>query len=259
MREKAIVSWSGGKDSALALYEMQQDYEIVTLLTTVTEQFDRVSMHGVRTSLVERQAESLGYALEKVLISQTCSNEEYEIKMRSVLERYRQAGVSSVIGGDIFLEDVRRYREEKLFTVGLKGVFPLWKRNTSELAHRFLTLGFQAILCCVDTSVLDQDFAGRLYDPETLARLPPRVDPCRRERRISFVCVRRPEHLSAWVLGTSKASPLLFRPGGSAPALRVGGVDYGLRLSSSRNAPGFKRWSATQLSRWICKTSTGAA
>jgi uncharacterized protein (TIGR00290 family) len=178
MREKAIVSWSGGKDSALALYEMQKDCEIVALLTTVTQGYDRISVHGVRTSLLERQARSLGLALEKVIISPTCSNEEYEIKMRTALEKYRQAGVTSVICGDIFLEDVRRYREEKLFTVGLKGVFPLWKRDTTELAHRFLALGFQAILCCVDTSVLDQEFAGRLYDPEMLARLPPGVDAC---------------------------------------------------------------------------------
>jgi uncharacterized protein (TIGR00290 family) len=178
MKEKAIVFWSGGKDSALALYETQEDWEIVALLTTVTEQYDRVSMHGVRTSLLERQAEFLGYALEKVIISNTCSNEEYETKMRVALERYRKAGVSAVICGDIFLEDVRRYREEKLFTVGLKGIFPLWKRETTELARRFLTLGFQSVLCCVDTSVLHEAFAGRLYDHDLLADLPPSIDPC---------------------------------------------------------------------------------
>lgn len=178
MREKAIVSWSGGKDSALALYEMQADCEIVALLTTVTEGYDRISMHGVRTSLLEQQAQSLGYALEKVGIPPTCSNQEYESKMLATLDRYRKEGVSSVICGDIFLEDVRRYREEKLFTIGLKGIFPLWKRNTTELTRRFITLGFRAILCCVDTSILDRGFAGRLYDQEMLAELPPGVDPC---------------------------------------------------------------------------------
>jgi uncharacterized protein (TIGR00290 family) len=178
MKEKAIVSWSGGKDSALALYETYHDYEIAGLLTTVTEGYDRISMHGVRTSLLDRQARSLGYRLEKVIIAPICTNDEYETKMRSALERWRQAGVTSVICGDIFLEDVRRYREEKLFTSGLKGVFPLWKRDTTELANQFITLGFQAVLCCVDTSVLDQAFAGRLYDRELLAELPPSIDPC---------------------------------------------------------------------------------
>lgn len=178
MREKAIVSWSGGKDSALALYEAQEKCEIVALLTTVTEQYDRISMHGVRTSLLERQARSLGFALETIKIPPVCSNEEYEAKMRTALDRYRRAGVSAVICGDIFLEDVRRYREEKLFTVGLKGIFPLWKRETTELARRFITLGFQSVLCCVDTSVLDPGFAGRLYDQTLLAQLPPGVDPC---------------------------------------------------------------------------------
>src|SRR5947209_19615618 len=110
MKEKAIVSWSGGKDSALALYEMQENSEIVALLTTVTEQYDRISMHGVRTSLLERQAESLCYALEKVTISKTCANEEYETKIRSALQRYRQAGVSSVFVGYISLRGVFRFR-----------------------------------------------------------------------------------------------------------------------------------------------------
>lgn len=178
MKEKAIVSWSGGKDSALALLEAQRDYEIVALLTTVTEVYDRISVHGVRTTLLEQQARSLNCALDKVVISPACSNDEYEVKMRAGLDKYRTAGVLSVVCGDIFLEDVRRYREERLFTDGLKGVFPLWGRDTTELAHRFITLGFRAVLCCVDTTVLDQEFAGRFYDRETLAQLPPTVDPC---------------------------------------------------------------------------------
>ncbi len=178
MKEKAIVSWSGGKDSALALHEAQRDYDVVALLTTVTEGYDRISVHGVRTTLLERQAQSLNCALEKVVISRNCSNEEYEARMRASLDRYRKAGILSVICGDILLEDVRRYREEKLFTAGLKVVFPLWKKDTTELGRRFITLGFRAILCCVDTNALDQLFAGRLYDQETLAQLAPTVDPC---------------------------------------------------------------------------------
>ena len=126
MKEKAIVSWSGGKDSALALLEAQRDFEIVALLTTVTEGYDRISVHGVRTALLERQADSLQCALEKVVIPRTCSNDEYEARMREGLDKFRTAGVLSVVCGDNFLEDVRRYREERLFTDGLKGVFPLW-------------------------------------------------------------------------------------------------------------------------------------
>jgi uncharacterized protein (TIGR00290 family) len=178
VRPKAIVSWSGGKDSALALYETHKEWDIAALVTTVTQGYDRVSVHGVRTDLLERQARSLGYALEKVTISPTCSNEEYETKMRAALEQFRQTGVSAVICGDVFLQDVRRYREEKLFTVGLKGVFPLWQRPTGELAGRFIDLGFEAILCCVDTAVLDAGFAGRRFDRTLLSQLPPDVDPC---------------------------------------------------------------------------------
>ena len=178
MRQKAIVSWSGGKDSALALYHARQEYDIVAMLTTVTEGYDRISVHGVRSCLLEQQANALGYPVEKVVIGQVCTNDEYETKMRAALEQHRQAGVSAVICGDIFLEDVRRYREAKLFTVGLKGVFPLWHRPSMELAREFLALGFQGILCCVDTLVLDGRFAGRLYDERLLGELPPSVDPC---------------------------------------------------------------------------------
>jgi uncharacterized protein (TIGR00290 family) len=178
VKEKAIVSWSGGKDSALALFDAQKDFDIVALVTTVTDGFDRISVHGVRTSLLERQGQALGYPVEKVVISQTCCNDEYESRMRAALAQYKDRGVTSVICGDIFLEDVRRYREERLFTVGLRGVFPLWKVESRELAGRFFQAGFQAVLCCVDTSVLDQGYAGRLYDRDLIAHFPPAVDPC---------------------------------------------------------------------------------
>jgi uncharacterized protein (TIGR00290 family) len=197
MRKQAIVSWSGGKDGMLALHEARDDYDIVGLLTTVTEEYDRISMHGVRTRLLEHQAEALGYPLEKVLIPPVCVNADYESRMGTALARYRAVGVSSVICGDLFLEDIRRYREEKLFAGGLTGVFPLWGRDTGELARRLLALGFQAVLCCVDTRALAADFAGRLFDEALLADLPPGVDPCGENGEFhTFVfdgpCFRRP-------------------------------------------------------------------
>jgi len=180
MRERILVSWSGGKDSALALYEIQKTdrYEIFALLTTVTEDYDRISMHGVRRILLEQQAESMGYSLEKVFISRNASNEEYGSRMREILAKYLAAGVSSVVFGDVFLEDVRKYREDNLSKIGMKGIFPIWKRDTSELAHTFMDLGFKAVITCVDSNVLDKRFAGRLYDERFLSELPGTVDPC---------------------------------------------------------------------------------
>jgi uncharacterized protein (TIGR00290 family) len=178
MREKAIVQWSGGKDSMLALHVAREEFDIVGFLTTVTEDFDRISMHGVRRTLLEEQARSLSYAVEKVLIPAPCTNAIYEQRMGAALDRYRSAGVTAVICGDLFLEDIRRYREEKLAAAGLRGVFPLWGRDTRALAQRFLSLGYRAVLCCVDGQVLDGSFVGRFYDEALLADLPPSVDPC---------------------------------------------------------------------------------
>jgi uncharacterized protein (TIGR00290 family) len=177
---KAILSWSGGKDSALALHEVRKagQYEIRALLTTITEAYDRSSMHGIRRPLIERQAESLGLPLEEVLLSPVSSNEEYDAKMREVLERYKARSVSTVVFGDIYLEDVRRYREERLASVGMKGLFPLWGRDTTELAQTFGQLGFKAVITCVDTEQLDRSYAGRAFDEEMLASLPEGVDPC---------------------------------------------------------------------------------
>jgi len=177
--EKVLLSWSGGKDSAMALYEIQrtQQYEILSLLTVVTEDYDRVSMHGVRSTLLKQQAQSLGLPLEKILIPKSASNEEYESKMGITLTKFRQDGVSSVVFGDIFLEDIRKYREEKLSQVGMKGLFPLWKRGAADLAQAFMDLGFKAIVTCIDSKVLDKTFIGRLIDERFLAELPPNVDP----------------------------------------------------------------------------------
>lgn len=180
MKEKALFSWSGGKDSALALYEVKNNlnYEIVALLTTVTEDYDRVSMHGIRSALLERQAESLGLPLESVFISKSASNEEYESKISEILHMYKNRGVTSVVFGDIFLEDVKKYREENLAKIGMKAIFPLWKRDTLEMASMFIKLGYKAIITCIDSNVLGKDFAGRIFDERFLSELPSDIDPC---------------------------------------------------------------------------------
>jgi len=177
--EKVLFSWSGGKDSAIALYETLRSgkYEIVSLLTTITEDYDRVSMHGVPRALVEQQANSLGLPIEELFIARSCSNEEYEAKMGEVLARFKQDGISSVAFGDIFLEWVRKYREDNLSRLGMRGIFPIWGRDTTELTRSFIDLGFQAIITCVDSKVLDGGFLGRLLDKQFLAELPAKVDP----------------------------------------------------------------------------------
>jgi uncharacterized protein (TIGR00290 family) len=178
--EKIIFTWSGGKDSAMALYELQltHKYEVSALLTTITEDYERISMHGVRRILLEQQADSLGLPLEKLFISKNASNEEYESKMQEALIKYRVTGVSSVVFGDIFLEDLRKYREDNLSKINMKGIFPIWKRDTTELAHAFLDLSFKAVVICVDSNVLDKKFVGRAFDERFLSELPTSVDPC---------------------------------------------------------------------------------
>ncbi|MGH7901649.1 MAG: hypothetical protein ACRENZ_07915, partial [Thermodesulfobacteriota bacterium] len=180
MAEKILLSWSGGKDSALTLYELQKDknYEIIALVTTITEDYDRVSMHGVRSALIEQQADSLGIELEKVLISRNAFNQEYESKLFEVLSRFMDLGINMVAFGDLFLEDIRRYREDFLKKIGMQGIFPIWKRNTRELAEIFLNLGFKAIISCVDSELIDKSFAGREFDEKFLLDLPSKADPC---------------------------------------------------------------------------------
>jgi uncharacterized protein (TIGR00290 family) len=180
MPDKILFSWSGGKDSALALHSIKnsKDFEIVALLTTITADYDRISMHGVRRTLLEKQAESIGLPLEKISISKKSSNEEYEGKMKDVLLRYKNDGVSSVAFGDIFLEDLKKYREENLAKIGLKGVFPLWKQNSYILGKEFVDVKFKAVITCVDGKQLDGKFCGREYDNTLLSKLPKNVDPC---------------------------------------------------------------------------------
>lgn len=178
--EKVLIAWSGGKDSARALHEILASgrYEIAALLTTVTEDYDRISMHGVRRILLERQAESLGLPLEQVMIPRQASNEIYEARMADTLKRYKAAGVASVVFGDIFLEDLKEYREKNLAGLGMKGIFPLWKKDTVELMRSFIELGFNAVTVCVDTQALHRRFVGRELDEAFVSDLPAIVDPC---------------------------------------------------------------------------------
>ena len=180
MKEKVLFSWSSGKDSAFALYELKKDNkrDVTALLTTVTAQYERISMHGVRNELLLQQAESLGIPLERVYIPIDASNEKYETAIKDVLIRYKGKGVSCVGFDDLFLEDLGRYREKRLAEIGLNAVFPLWKRDTKALSRQFIRLGFRAVITCVDSQALDGRFSGRDYDEQFLSELPGHVDPC---------------------------------------------------------------------------------
>jgi len=179
-RPKAWLAWSSGKDSAWALHTVRQrgEFEVVSLLTTVNRTHRRVAMHAVRESLLEMQAAAAGLPLVKVPIPAPCPNEIYERAMREALERARAEGVRHVIFGDLFLEDIRAYREKQLAACGMTPVFPLWRRDTRALAAEMLAGGLSAYLTCVDPRKLAREFAGRRFDAELLAALPPEVDPC---------------------------------------------------------------------------------
>jgi uncharacterized protein (TIGR00290 family) len=183
MKEPVVMSWSGGKDSAMALHELLRDsaYEVVSLLTTISEQFRRISHHGVCESLLDAQAEAIGIPLHKVYLPSSsnagCTNEVYEAIMSRVMASYKMRGVETVGFGDLFLEDLRAWREANLAKAGMRGVFPIWKRNTTELAHEVIRLGYKACLSCVE-AIVGSGFAGRLYDEEFLSELPSTIDPC---------------------------------------------------------------------------------
>jgi len=179
-KEKILCCWSGGKDCALALHEILRggEFEAAALLTTLTEDYRRVSLHGVRAELLEMQAASLDLPLEKVWIPRDAGEQTYESRMRDVLEEQRSTGLTKVAFGDIAIEGIRRRREEKLAEIEMTAIFPLWNRDTGELARAFIREGFDAILTCVDTLQLDGSFTGRTFDEKLLTELAPGVDPC---------------------------------------------------------------------------------
>ncbi len=175
-----VVSWSGGKDSCLALCEIQHtmNLRIEALLTTVTRDFNRISMHGVRCSLLQQQAASLGLPLHQIFISKDATNDEYEKNMGEAFSSYRALGINSVVFGDLFLEDIRVYRQRLLTRHAMIGLYPIWKRDTHQLIHNFITSGFKAIVVCVDPAKLNPSFVGRVIDERFLEDLPGQVDPC---------------------------------------------------------------------------------
>ena len=174
-----VLSWSGGKDSALALWTMrEQGVEPTALLTTLTEDYDRISMHAVRRELLEAQAAAVGVPLVEVLIPAACVNEVYEERMAAALDSPRLAGVEEFAFADLFLEDIRAYREERLAAVGRRASFPIWGRETGALARAFVDAGFEATLVCVDPRQIDASFCGRAFDADLLRDLPDTADPC---------------------------------------------------------------------------------
>lgn len=181
-RKPVVLSWSGGKDSALALDALRADpsVEVVELLTSVTLEYDRVSIHGVRRTLLRAQAQSLGLRLAEIVLQPKCSNEQYDAAVATALTEVRQRHprLETIAYGDLFLDDVRRYREERLGPLGFRGLFPIWGRPTRPLAEEFIDRGFEARLVCVDTTTLDASFAGRAFGRTLLADLPASVDPC---------------------------------------------------------------------------------
>lgn len=180
MKPKAIFNWSSGKDSALALYKIlkEEKFEVTSLLTSINKEFQRISMHGVHVSLLEKQAESLGFPLIKMELPKEPTMEEYRELMSKTMNDLKSRGITHSIFGDIFLEDLKKYREDQLRSIGMEGVFPLWKINTTDLIREFLDLGFKTIATCVNETYLDKSFAGRIIDEDFIKDLPENVDVC---------------------------------------------------------------------------------
>jgi uncharacterized protein (TIGR00290 family) len=178
--EPILFCWSGGKDSAIALHALLQrnDVRVTSLLTTVTDEYDRISMHGVRRELLLLQAHSIGLPLHEVRIPPQCVNSIYEARMEEALRLHYANGVRTVAFGDIFLEDLRAWREKNLARIGMTALFPIWKRDTRELIRHFHASRFRSIAVCVDSKALDPSFAGRELDESFFRDLPPQVDPC---------------------------------------------------------------------------------
>ena len=192
--KKALFNWSSGKDSALALYKILQnpEFKIEYLLTSVNQQFKRISMHGVRVELLQQQAESIGITLEIMEIPEMPTMEVYESVMQQTLEKLKNKEISYSVFGDIFLEDLRQYREDKLATMGFEGVFPIWRIPTKELIQEFISLGFQTVVVCVNERYLDKSFVGKIINQQFIDDLPENVDVCGENGEFHTFCFDGP-------------------------------------------------------------------
>ena len=180
MKKITLLSWSSGKDSAWALHTLRQnpEIELAGLFCTVNQEFSRVAMHGVRTELLQRQADAVGLPLHIIYIPYPCSNEQYAQVMSEFVEQAKRDGIECFAFGDLFLEDVRRYREERLQGTGIESIFPLWGANTAELSQTMVAAGLKSVLTCVNPKLFSKAFSGRTFDAKLLRDLPPKLDPC---------------------------------------------------------------------------------
>src|SRR5438105_2489633 len=180
MRRKTLLSWSSGKDSAWALHVLRQrsDLEIAGLMTTVNQLFQRIAIHGVRLELLQRQAEAVGLPLHIVDLPYPCSNSEYEVAMEKFIEQSKQKGIECMAFGDLFLADIKEYREAKLTGTGIEALFPIWLTPTDQLAKDMISSGLRAVVTCVDPKQVPASFAGREFNEQFLIDLPDQVDPC---------------------------------------------------------------------------------
>lgn len=180
MLKKVLFNWSSGKDSSFALYKLLQnkEYKVEYLFTSVSEKYNRITMHGIRKELLDLQVKSIGIPVKIVYLPEVTTMESYNLVMKNALTPIVNEGITHSAFGDIFLEDLKKYREDKLYEVGLKGIFPLWKIDTSKLIHEFINLGFKTIVTCVNSEYLDQSFVGRIIDEKFINDLPKNVDVC---------------------------------------------------------------------------------
>lgn len=211
MKEKVLFSWSGGKDSALALFKLLQDdaFEVIALFTTLNDTFKRISMHGVREELLDDQAAAIGLPLVKMYVHEG-TNSEYEKRMEELLLKYKADGVNKVVFGDIFLEDLRIYREQNLAKVGMQAYFPLWGKETSALLREFWDLNFRTIICCVNDAFFNENDVGLELDQQFISLLPDGVDPCGENGEFHTFCYDGPlfKNKIAFLIGEKTHRPL---------------------------------------------------
>ncbi|MBY0534396.1 MAG: diphthine--ammonia ligase [Chitinophagaceae bacterium] len=192
-KEKIALAWSGGKDSSYALYQLQQSeqYEVAYLLSTINGNFKRLSMHGVKEELIEAQAAAIGLPLIKVYVYEA-DNQSYEKAMNEALLLLKARGINTIAFGDIFLEDLRSYREEKMASIGMSCLFPLWKKDTHQLVQDFLSSGFETMICCINDGYLNESWVGRTIDHQFIEDLPENVDPCGENGEFHSFCFKGP-------------------------------------------------------------------